>query len=162
MICTQKTKSPMNLSVERSISDLRWLSNTRLTQYTACINVWGGSFLTLNHHKHKNWVPSILTHNLRLIFMGMKQKKILKKKKKIKLTHSKKCVFQNRQFSKCFLKILEIGPWVSRINGCQRHWCSSTYMVERLSNALSNTGKKCVFCVFRLLLPLSSDSLTTI
>ena len=33
------------------------------------------SFLAVNHHNNKNWVPSILTHNLWLIFMGMKQKK---------------------------------------------------------------------------------------
>ena len=31
------------------------------------------SFLAVNHHDIKNWVPSILTNNLWLIFMGMKQ-----------------------------------------------------------------------------------------
>jgi hypothetical protein len=29
--------------------------------------------LAVNHHDIKNWVPSILTNNLWLIFMGMKQ-----------------------------------------------------------------------------------------
>ena len=31
-----------------------------------------------------------------------------------------------------FVKILWIGPWVSRIDWCEGHWCSSTYMVEFL------------------------------
>ena len=43
-------------------------SNTHSYQacnmYTAGINVWCGSFLAVNHHNHKNWVPFILTHNL--------------------------------------------------------------------------------------------------
>ena len=39
------------------------------------MNVWCGSFLAVNHHKRTNWVPLILTHNLWLIFIGMKQKK---------------------------------------------------------------------------------------
>ena len=30
-------------------------------------------FLAVNHHYSKNWDPSILTHNLWLIFIGMKQ-----------------------------------------------------------------------------------------
>ena len=33
-------------------------------------------FLAVNHHYSKNWVPFILTHNLWLIFMRMKLKKI--------------------------------------------------------------------------------------
>ena len=41
--------------------------------YTAGWNVWEEWFLAVNHHNHKNWVPSILTHNLWLIFTGMKQ-----------------------------------------------------------------------------------------
>ena len=32
------------------------------------------SFLAVNHHNNKNWVLSILTHNLWLSLMGMKQK----------------------------------------------------------------------------------------
>ena len=45
------------------------------------------------------------------------------------------------------LKILWIGPWVSRIDWCKGHWCSSTYMVVRLSDIRAKTGKKCIFCV---------------
>ena len=41
--------------------------------YTAGWNVCGDWFLAVNHHNHKIWVPSILTHNLWLIFTGMKQ-----------------------------------------------------------------------------------------
>ena len=32
-------------------------------------------FLAVNHHNIENWVPFILTHNLWLISMGMKQKR---------------------------------------------------------------------------------------
>ena len=46
------------------------------------------SFLAVNHHNNKNWVPSILTHNLWLIFMGMKQKKIQNGRLKKKLSFS--------------------------------------------------------------------------
>ena len=35
--------------------------------------------MAVNHHNIKNWVPSILTHNLWLIFIEMKQKKNTKK-----------------------------------------------------------------------------------
>ena len=45
-----------------------------VTDYTAGWYVWGEWFLAVNHHNHKNWVPSILIHNLWLIFIGMKQK----------------------------------------------------------------------------------------
>ena len=44
--------------------------------YTAGWNVWGDWVLAVYHHKHKNWVPSILTHNLWLIFIRMKLKEI--------------------------------------------------------------------------------------
>ena len=42
--------------------------------YTAGWNVCGDWFSALNHHNHKIWIPFILTHNLWLIFTGMKQK----------------------------------------------------------------------------------------
>ena len=48
-------------------------------------------FLAVNHHNFKNWVPSILTHNLWLIFMGMKQKN------NSKWPTQKNWVFQHRQ-----------------------------------------------------------------
>ena len=57
--------------------------------YTASWNVCWDWFLAVNHYNHKIWVPSILTHNLWLIFIGMKQK-IFFLKKKIKMADSKK------------------------------------------------------------------------
>ena len=41
------------------------------------------------------------------------------------------------------------------------HWCDSTYMVLRLSDISSKTGKKCVFCFYGVF-ELMSDSLLTI
>ena len=73
-------------------------------------NVWDGFFLAGNHNNHKNWVPSILSHNLCLISMGMKQKKI--QNDQLKATNPKYF----------FTKTLGIGPWVSRIELIQiRH-----------------------------------------
>ena len=60
--------------------------------------------------------------------------------------------FANSQY--LFVKISWIGPWVSSIDWYKEHWCNSTYMAVRLSDISSKTGKKCVFCVFRLFLPL--------
>ena len=47
-----------------------------------------------------------------------------------------------------FVKILWIGPWVRRIDWCEGLWCGSTYMIERLFDVSSKTGKKCIFCCF--------------
>ena len=43
--------------------------------------------------------------------------------------------------------ISEVGPWVSRIDWCEGHWCGSTYMVVRLSDVSSKTDEN-VFLVF--------------
>ena len=51
-----------------------------------------------------------------------------------------------------FAKISQIRPWVSRIEWCKGHWCSSTYMAVRLSDKSSKTAKKCIFCTFWLFL----------
>ena len=93
---------------------------------------WAG-----NQGNHLNFDPSLLAKSLWLIFMGMKQKSL---------------DFQTRLFLFFFVKILEIGPWTSRIDFCKVHWCSSTWMVVRLSNVSSETGKKIIFCGFRLFL----------
>ena len=66
-----------------------------------------------NQGKHQNWVLSILSHNFWLIFMGIKQFFFEKRKKKSKWLTPKNWGFQNCQFSKMFLKILWLGPWVS-------------------------------------------------
>ena len=49
-----------------------------------------------------------------------------------------------------FSKISSIGPWVSRIDWCEGLWCSLTYMVVRLSDISSKTGKICIFWVSRV------------
>ena len=60
-------------------------------------------FLAVNHHNIENWVPSILTHNLWLIFMWMKQKKIKKNfEKKFKMADSKKAHFSKSPILKIF------------------------------------------------------------
>ena len=102
--------------------------------YTNGWNVWGERFLAVNHHNHKNLVPSILTHNLWLIFMGMKQKKIQNGR-------LKKTEFFNIAKSWAIsAKISWIGPWVSRIDWCEGHQCDSTYMVVRLSDVSPKKG----------------------
>ena len=51
----------------------------------------------------QNFEPSLLTNKLWLIFMGKKQKKyFFFEKKNSKWPTQKKCIFQNRQFSKFF------------------------------------------------------------
>ena len=140
----------MNL-LQVGISDVI-LKQIRLWWYTH-VHLWfPPSFLAVNHHNNKSWVPFILTHNLRLIFMVMKQnffffgKKIqngrLKKNSFFKIANSR--IF--------FMKISQMGPWVSRIEWCEGHWCSSTYMAVRLSDKSSKTAKKCIFCTFWLFL----------
>ena len=49
-----------------------------------------------------------------------------------------------------FVKISQIGPWVSRIAWCEGHWSGSTYMVVRLSDISSKTAKKHKKSIFSL------------
>ena len=72
--------------------------------YTNGWNVWGERFLAVNHHNHKNLVPSILTHNLWLIFMGMKQNGFFCWKTKFKMADSKKLSFSKQPILNIFLK----------------------------------------------------------
>ena len=83
------------------------------------------------------------------------KKKFFFQEKKFKMADfSKWPFFKIANSQNFFAKISQIGPWVSRIDWCEGHWCSSTYMVVRLSDIRAKTGKKCIFCVFRLFLPL--------
>ena len=41
-----------------------------------------------------------------------------------------------------FMKISEIGSWVSRIDYCEGHWSGSTYIVVKLSNKSSKNSLK--------------------
>ena len=70
------------------------------------------------------------------------------------LTQKNWVFFKLANSHKFFVKISWIGPWVSRIDWCEGHWCGSTYMVERLSEVGSKTGKFFIFCVFCLFLSL--------
>jgi hypothetical protein len=47
-----------------------------------------------------------------------------------------------------FMKFLWFGPSVGKIDWCEWHWCCSFYMVMRLSDISSKTGKKCGFWLF--------------
>ena len=103
---------------------------------------------------HQNFVPSLVSHKLWLIWIGMKQKKKIDKKNS-KWPTQKKLSFSTTAKSWAIVtKILQIGPWVRRIDWCEGHWCGSTYMAVRLSDISSKTGKKCIFGVFRPILSL--------
>ena len=66
-----------------------------------------------NQSNHQNFNPFILPYKFGQIFKGMKQKKILLKKK-FKMADSKKLRFTKIANSqKIFAKILQIGPWIS-------------------------------------------------
>ena len=95
----------------------------------------------------------ILTHpsvnKLWLIFMGMKQIFFFWKKPFQNGLPKKTEIFKTAKSRKFFAKISWIGPWISSIDLFKRQWCGSTYMVVRLSDVCSKTGKKCIFCVFR-------------
>ena len=97
--------------------------NIEKHRYTGGWNVWEW-FLAANQGNHQNLEPSLLTNKFWLVFMGLKQKKTLKKKNQngwLKKTD----FFQNRQYSIFFVKISWIGPWIRRIDWCKGHWCGS-------------------------------------
>ena len=48
-----------------------------------------------------------------------------------------------------FAKILQIGPWVNRIDWRKGHWCGSTYMVVRLSEISSKNTTNVYLACFR-------------
>ena len=88
----------------------------------------------------------ILTHpfyhiNLSWFSWEWSKKKIFFFEKKIQNGRLKKSSFfkiaNSRNF---FAKISEIGPWVSRIEWCEGHRCSSMYMAVRLSDKSSKTA----------------------
>jgi hypothetical protein len=93
-----------------------------------------------NQGNHQNFEKSLLSYKCWLIFIGMKQKQI--QNGRLKKTE----IFNSPNTQYFFMKILWIGPRVSRIDWCEGHWCGSTYMVVRVSDISSNTGKKCIFC----------------
>ena len=81
-------------------------------------------------------------------FYGDEAKKKKKLRKKFQNGRLKKTdFFKMANSQKKFLKILWIGPMVSRIDWCEGHWCGSIYMVMRLSDISSKTAKN-AFLVF--------------
>ena len=84
--------------------------------------------------------------------LGVFQQPNNQKPKTKKLNKSHFQGFANSQYF--FVKISGIGPWMCRIDWCKGHWCGSTYMVVRLSDITSKTGKKCIlvflgcFCTY--------------
>ena len=93
--------------------------------FTAGWNVWGDWFLAVNHYNYKIWVPFILTHNLWLIFTGMKQKKI-------KMADSKK------GFGLVGLNDPKNTDVANNLCGCET-------VQHKLKNGLKH--KKCIFCL---------------
>ena len=103
----------------------------------------------------------ILTHPFYHINLGWFSwewsKKNSKKKFKKKIQNGrlkKNSFFKIANSQNFFAKISQIRPWVSRIEWCEGHRCSSTYMAVRLSDKSSKTAKKCIFGTFWLFLSL--------
>ena len=100
----------------------------------------------------------ILTHPFYHINLGWFSWEWSKKffffsKKKIQNGRLKKSsFFKIANSQNFFAKISQIRPWVSRIEWCKGHWCSSTYMAVRLSDKSSKTAKKYRKCIFWLFL----------
>ena len=84
--------------------------------------------------------------------LGWSKKKIFFWKIKFQNGRLKKRSFSSSANSEYFFsKISWIGPWVSRIDWCEGHWCGSTCMAIRLSDISSKMTytKKAFFCCFR-------------
>ena len=120
-----------------------WLLMTIFATTTTCINhvdnvydiiLYPTSFLLEIRVIIKISKKSLVPHKLWLILIRMKQKKMADSKKLRFSTTTKSWVI--------FAKILQIGPWVSRIHWCEGHQCDSTYMAVRLSDLSSKKGKK--------------------
>ena len=77
----------------------------------------------------------LVSYKLWLIWIRMKQKKILFFEKKIQNGRLKKTEFFNypQKLSNC-RQNFQVGPWVSRIDWCKGHQCDSTYTAVRLSD----------------------------
>ena len=83
-----------------------------------------------------------------------------KKQKTIQNGRLKKTLFSSSANSQYFFtKISWIASLVIIIDLCEGHWCGLTCMVVGLSNVSSKTGKKCIFCVFRLFLSFCRTAL---
>ena len=119
-------------------STVMW-SKALLQMYTRVRNVWSRRFLTGNQSNHQKFVPSLLTNKLWRVFRGIEKKMFWKTK--FKMADSKKSAFfKIANSQKKIVKASWIGPWVSRIDWCKGHWCSSTYIIMRMSDMRAKTG----------------------
>jgi hypothetical protein len=94
-----------------------------------------------NQGNHQNFDPSLLLNKLWLSQENIFFWKIKFQNGRLKKTE----IFKTSNSQKFFAKILWIGPWVSRIDWCEGHWCGSTYMVERLSDISPKQPKNSFF-----------------
>ena len=125
-------------------SSLPKIFTHREQKYSVSHNFLYSYLFAANQGNHQNFVPSLVPHNLWLIWIKMAQKKLFLKKIKNQNGQLKK---QLRQFSIFFAKNSQIGSLVSRINWCKGQQCGSTSNVVRLSNLRSKTGKKHKKCM---------------
>ena len=144
-----KTLLKVEISIEqqciKKLDDGSSLFGNQGARYTRVQNVCPGSKTAGNQSNHQNFDPTLLNKKLWPFNMRMKQKKF-------KMAAPKKLFFKIANSRNFFVKISEIGPWVSRIERCEGHWCSSMYMAVRLSDKSSKTAKKqkkCIFSHFR-------------
>ena len=105
----------------------------------------GGWFLAGNQDNHQKFCPILDIQEPLMDFHRNEEKKI---EKKVQNGQLKKTEFFKITNSKnYFVKIFEIGSWISKIDWCEGYWCGSTYIVVRLSDTSSKTGKN-IFLVF--------------
>ena len=100
--------------------------------------------LQLNNTKilaYPCYTVSVYHTNLDWFSWEWSKKKFFFWRKKFKMADfSKWPFFKIANSQNFFAKISQIGPWVSRIDWCEGHWCSSTYMVVRLSDIRAKTA----------------------
>ena len=127
--------------------DIEFVSNSHNLITTLVAEMFGGSDFWLETRVNikistHSWYPRTFEW-----FSWKWSKKIFfLKNKKQNGRLKKRSFFKIANSQYFFVKISWIGPWIN--------WCGSTYMAVRLSYISSITGKKCIFCVFRLFLPL--------
>ena len=101
--------------------------------------------------------------NLGWFSLEWSKKKIFFFEKKIQNGRLKKSsFFKIANSQNFFTKISQMDPWVSRIEWCERHWSSSTYMAVRLSDKSSKTAQKVQKMHFLAVFELLPDSLIDI
>ena len=128
----QNYKNPsVPQTLERPTRDPRLTVPPMVWQLCYCYG--NGSILVRMKFFSKILKKTSIVHSMKAfgLFNKMKQKK------------NQNGRLKKGQFSIFFCENSWIGPWVSRIDWCEMHWCVSTNMDVRLSDISSKTGKKC-------------------